>query len=326
MRRVLLLPTALLLAGCGAAGPSRGPASAPVLPDAPAPPIAAAAAPAPDWVLGLLHLAANAGVSSTEGWSCFVRAVPAGSTVPATQQCGPPTPAQKAEVEAQRKAHEAAMQPVAGSEPRVVATLRLANGGTVSFAAWTAAGGKPCWVTEIEVGTSGGGGGPDGPCMREPAPAGAAAVPCDALCLDSSGTGVDRTTYVLAGTVPASAAALRVTLADGSVATYPLAGPPLPGFADRRIFLLGLGASDWRKLELAAGGTVTSTVEMPREQAAFEDCGAKVGRPQPAAGSDLQAAMQPYQDALNSCLQAAGAFGQASAGGSSTQARPTTTP
>ena len=123
MRRVLLLPTALLLAGCGAAGPSRGPASAPVLPDAPAPPIAAAAAPAPDWVLGLLHPAANAGVSSTEGWSCFVRAVPAGSTVPATQQCGPPTPAQKAEVEAQRKAHEAAMQPVAGSEPRVVATL-----------------------------------------------------------------------------------------------------------------------------------------------------------------------------------------------------------
>ena len=327
MARALLLLTALLLAGCGAAAPPRAPASAPVLPDAPAPPITAADEPAPDWVLGLLHPEANGGGATSAGWSCWVELVPEGSTVPSTQQCGPPTAAQKAELAAQRKAYETRMQPAAGSEPRVVATLALAQGGTVSFAAWTTPSG-PCWVTEVEIGTSGAGGGPDGPCMRAQAPAGAAVPPCDALCLDSSGSGVDGTTYVLAGTVPADADALRVTLADGSQATYPLAGPPLPGFADRRIVLLDLGSSDWRKLELVAGGAIARTVEMPREQAAFEDCEATVGRPkpQPSTTPGLQPSMQPYEDALNACLRANGAAAQASAGGSSSRARPTTTP
>ena len=200
------------------------------------------------------------------------------------------------------------VRPASGSEPRVVATLPLAEGGTASFIAWLGGSGQPCWAMEVQVGQGGGGGGPDGPCTRRNTDAGVGRPPCDALCLDSSaGGGAGPATHVLAGTVPASAEALRVTLSGGARATYPLAGPVFPGSADRRIFLLDLGAADWRTLELVDGGAVVRTVRMPAEEVAFEVCSEKVGPMQPVPGNGFdpqaqQQAMQPHADAMNACL------------------------
>jgi hypothetical protein len=341
MRWLLLGAAALLLAGCGGGVSAQGPGSdgSPVLPDAPAPPIAAADGPAPDWLARLLHPQAEsaAGVDSQGTFQfCFgVDAADSNGHTSSTSDCsGKPTAEQLGQLEAQRKAWLEAVAPEAGAPPRVVATLPLAGGGTASFAAWTAVGGDPCWTTEIEVGGGGGGGGPDGPCAHAASPDSRLALPpCDALCLSSSGGGSseENEVYVLAGTVPADADALRVMLAGGAVTTYPLSGPLFPGFPQRRIFLLELGDRDWRTLELVRDGAVVRSVEMPKFQAASEDCRAQLGPPpkpvdMPAGQADLQKLFGPYEATMNACLRAAGALSQLSGTVPSSQPLPTTTP
>jgi hypothetical protein len=305
------------------------------VPDSPAPAIARADAPAPHQSLDLLRPASTAtsGSSGQDVWVtvsnggsvCSFSSGGAAPTAPSTTStCTPPTPEQTARLEAEQKRWLAAVQPAAGSTPRTVATLSLAGGGAVSFVAWKTSSGSACWITQIEVGEGGGGGGPNGPCSRDASaqPTGGDPSPCDALCLDSSGGGDGSTSdYVLAGTVPLTAEAIRVTLAGGARATYPLVGPELPGWSDRRIFILDLGhADDWRTLELVQAGAVVRTERMPAVQAASQDCSAKLGMlPHPTGGTlaEVQASLQPYLDQMNACVRQTLP---------SSQARPTTTP
>ena len=194
--------------------------------------------------------------------------------------------------------------PAPGHEPRTIATLPLADGGTASLTAWTTASGALCWQVDAEhAGGGGGGGGPHGPCQDAPDPKVPGAPPCDAFCLSSSGSGDGQgpATYVLAGTVPADAEALRVTLEGGAVATYPLTGPAIDGLVDRRVFMLELGTHDWRTLELIRDGAVARTVQMPAEEAAFEDCSKKIGPYTPAA-TPPAAAARTFSDLMNACL------------------------
>lgn len=291
MRRVGWLVAVVVLAGCGGGAAVSGPRDAPIAPDRPAPAIVAADEPAPDWVGETLRPPSGPAASST----CLTFSRGGGDTT--TASC---SSEQTATLETRRQARLAAIQPAAGSEPRVVATLGLAHDGTASFAAWEAPGG-PCWMTEVEVGGGGGGGGPHGPCA-DPS--------CDAFCLASSGGGGGAgDEYVLSGTVPAAAAAVRVTLADGSQATYPLDGPLFPGATDRRVFVLDLGATDaWRKVELVEGGAVTRTYAIPKSLAAVEDCQAKLGPPPqpvmtPGDHAGMAAEIQPYTDAIDACVR-----------------------
>jgi len=117
-------------------------------------------------------------------------------------------------------------------------------------------------------------------------------------------------TYVLSGTVSRDAEAIRVTVAGGMTATYPLVGPTVLD-SDRRVFLLELGVNDWRRLELIRGGAVAATAQMPEFTVAYEDCIDTIGPPtQPPASADAQAmfdAMKPYENALMACLRASGA-------------------
>jgi hypothetical protein len=82
--------------------------------------------------------------------------------------------------------------------------------------------------------------------------------------------------------------------------------------SNRRVFLLDLGVSDWRKLELIRAGAVAETAQMPAFIAAYEDCTDKVGPPpQPPADADTQAmidAMHRYDTALMACARALGAL------------------
>ena len=325
MRRPLVGAAALVLAGCGAgtSASRHGSAGAPVLPDAPAPAIVSVSEPAPDWLQHLLQPEPSpAGSVASQGTAQFCFAFGSSDGSSSSDCSGTPTPEQRARFEAQQKAWREAVALEPGSTPRVVATLPLAGDGTASFTAWTAAGGTPCWATDVEFGGGGGGGGPAGPCSRLPSAEGAALLaPCDALCLDSSagGSSEESETYALAGTVPADADALRVTLAGGAATTYPLSGPLFPGVADRRIFLLELGDRDWRTLELVRGGAVVRTVAMPKMQAAIEDCRAQIGPPPKPAGwtgapptqPELQQLFGPYETKLNACLDAAGALPRA---------------
>ena len=118
---------------------------------------------------------------------------------------------------------------------------------------------------------------------------------------------------MLSGTVPADADALDVTTADGATTEYPLTGPVLDG--DRRVFLLDLGAQDWRKLGLVRGGQVVDETAMPAATAAGEDCIDKAGpMPMPPTISatpgplEQTAAMRAWRAAFQSCLAASGAF------------------
>jgi hypothetical protein len=113
---------------------------------------------------------------------------------------------------------------------------------------------------------------------------GAYLPPCAAICLDSQGASSDGAAerYLLSGTVAHDAEAIRVTLAGGRTATYPLVAPTVLD-SDRRAFLLDLGVSDWRKLELFRACAAVATAQMPALTAAYEDCTDKLGPPPPAA-------------------------------------------
>ena len=74
-----------------------------------------------------------------------------------------------------------------------------------------------------------------------------------------------RRAWVLAGTVAADADTIEVTTADGQTAAYPLTGPLLAG-GDRRVFMLELGKTDWRRLVLIRGGEVVDEAPCRRSR------------------------------------------------------------
>jgi hypothetical protein len=313
MRRVAALAAGVLvLAGCGAV---TRPAAAPIVPDRPAPPIAAVDEAAPEDVLWFLRLdfgqepSSDSGtdvVSVSDSEYCFSTS---GDTT-----CPQPTAEQLAEAKAEEQQYVAAITPPPGEEPRVVAKLPLRDGGDELFTVWRNGSGKLCWQTDAVGGDGGGGGGPNGPCLQDARPLAAAPgiePSCDEqLCLASDGgsTGDGPTQYVLTGTVADDADALRITTADRAVATYPVAGPRIPGTRER-VFMLDLGRSDWRTLELVRGGAVTSTAQLPALAAAYEDCDQTIGRP-PLGGDQGpdEAALRAYSLRLDTCLRASGAL------------------
>ncbi len=333
MRWLPAFAAVLLLAACGAATPEQ--AGAPVVPDAPAPPITAVNEAPPEDVAWFLQ--AEFGQDSSpddSGSSSFgvsvceveVRDI-SGLGLPATQDaagssCPQPTAEEQARWRAEEQRYEEAIRPAAGSEPRVVAKLRLGAGGDLLFTAWKSSSGALCWETDESGPDGGGGGGPSGPCAQQAASDAypefslslqTGVPPCDVICLDSDGgeSGDGADTYLLSGTVPRDAEAIRVTEAGGTTATYPLLGPRVLD-TERSVFMLDLGAHDWRKLELIRGGAIVATAEMPTLMAAYEDCAAKIDPPpNPPASADEQAildAMQPYEAALTACLRASGAL------------------
>ena len=229
---------------------------------------------------------------------------PGGTTSTSTT----PTPAQIAEARRQFDVHREKLEPAPGSSPRAVARLPLADGGDTLFVAWHNRDGLLCTYTNTVDAGGGGGGGAAGPCEGDDQ-----GTQCAAVCLSSSGTGsASAERWVLTGTVPADADALDVTTADGATTEYPLTGPVLDG--DRRVFLLELGAHDWRKLGLVRGGQVVDETTMPAASAAAEDCNGKVGPMQwptvSATGPAVEEsdAMKAWNAAFQACLAASGAF------------------
>jgi hypothetical protein len=319
VRLLLGLAAVLVLAGCGAGtgGPGApGGQSAPAVPVQPAPPIVPLDEAPPAEVTRMLDeelapLPADFGKQGAAGSSSvtFLWAVgtqgPGGPTSTST-----PTPAQIAEARRQFDAHREKLEPAPGSSPRAVARLPLADGGDTLFIAWHNRDGLLCTYTNTADAGGGGGGGAAGPCEGDQQ-----GTQCADVCLASSGTGTNTSAerWVLTGTVPADADALDVTTADGATAEYPLTGPVLDG--DRRVFLLELGAHDWRKLGLVRGGQVVDETTMPAAEAAGEDCNEKVGpMPMPptisATGAPVEqtGAMKAYDAAFQACLAASGAF------------------
>lgn len=230
-----------------------------------------------------------------------------------TSTTSTPTAAQLAQFRADLEKRRVAIEPAPGSSPRVLARLPLAGGGNALFVAWHNRDGLLCTDTQVTDGSGGGGGGgTSGPC----ADLGHGEPHCAALCLASDGAGSDMAheTWVLSGTVAAGADSLDVTTSNGTKAEYPLTGPVLDG-GDRRVFMLELGKTDWRKLTLLRGGQVVDEIAMPAFMAATEDCTAKTGSmppPKPPAmpGSALvvpAAEMQAWKTAFEACLTATGA-------------------
>lgn len=167
-----------------------------------------------------------------------------------------PTAAQLAHLQAEIAARRAAEQPGRGSQPRVVARLPLAGGGEASFVAWRNRRGALCTFTQVTDASGSGGGTPGGRCVSTAAHL---SSPCAAICLGSFGEG-DPVRFVLSGTVAAGADALAVTTVGGRTATYPLTGPRL---GTRRVFLLDLGATEWRRLTLYRNGSIVGRTSLP---------------------------------------------------------------
>ena len=328
MRWLLAFAAVFLLAGCGAASPEH--AGAPVVPNVPAPAIVAVNETPPDDVLWFLQdefgqdpAPADPSSSNLGGSVCVMTDTSGSGMTPTltSDSCTQPTAEEQARYQAEEQRYEQAIRPVPGSEPRVVARLRLGGSDDLLFTAWKSSSGALCWEADESGPDGSGGGGPSGPCVQQaqaeayPELAtgiGADLPPCGVICLGSTGGSSDGgvNTYVLSGTVSRDAEAIRVTVAGGMTATYPLVGPTVLD-SDRRVFLLELGVNDWRKLELIRGGAVAATAQMPEFTAAYEDCIDTIGPPtQPPASADAQAmfdAMKPYENALMACLRASGA-------------------
>ncbi len=318
MRLLLGLAFVVVLAGCGAE--TGGPGVAPVrqsVPAAPAPPIVALDEAPPAEVTRMLDeefapLPVDSGLYGAAGptsvifmWGVDVQ--DAGGT-------SAPTPAQIAEARRQFEAHREALVPAPGSRPRAVARLPLADGGDTLFIVWHNRDGLLCTYTSTSDagGTSGGAG-----AVRARATArGRSAQPSASLRAAraarrrSAGSSPERSRPTRA---------LDVTTSDGPTTEYPLTGPVLDG--DRRVFLLELGAHDWRKLTLVRGGQLVDETTMPAGAAAAEDCNHKVGpMPMPPAISvtpgpgEQSPAMQAWESSFQACLTASGAFPDLHAG------------
>lgn len=303
MRLLPGLAVVLVLAGCGSASTGPGKPAAAGAPVAPAPPIVPLDEAPPEPVARMLDMLFAPPSSATSGFDHLQTTITWAAGGPTTTTSAP-TPAQIAEASAQLEAQRRALEPAADSTPRVVARLPLADGGEALFVDWHNDAGRLCTYTSITH-ASGGGGGMGGACV-EPQQA-----QCTAICLASDGSGVlSADDWVLSGTVPADADALDVTTADGATAEYPLAGPVLDG--DRRVFMLDLGAQDWRQLALVRGGDVVAETAMPVAQVAGEECERKAGPmpppptepPTPASGESPE--VKAWNDAFQACLQAHG--------------------
>lgn len=328
MRWMLAVAAGFVLAGCGS-GMSGRPGGAPITADHPAPPIVAANETPPDDIQWFLnqdfkpHDSSSTDDQTGQGTADLV-CTQSGSTGSVTTECPQPSPEDSAKMQAEDDQYTHAISPAAGGDPLVVAKLELGNGDELFFTEWTATTGAACWEIDEEGPGDGGGGGPSGPCrdaavqlaypddyarMSQYAPR------CDALCLDSDSSGAaDPATedFRLEGTVPVDAEALRVTVAGGGTATYPLVGPRLSD-SSLRVFMVDLGNHDWRKLELIRNGSVASTLTMPAFQVTYEDCEQQVG-PMPLDGpslslgdvNDLEKRLEPYNTAMDQCLSAKG--------------------
>jgi hypothetical protein len=234
-----------------------------------------------------------------------------------------PTPAQIAQLQQAERAALDAVHPAAA--PRVIAKLDLGDDRQEILAAWHNSAGDVC-VDSEETDSFGGNGssGPSGPC--ELAAIGIFAAQCTGLCaqflppcnvalclssVDESGDGTHD--YVLTGTVDNRADELDVTDATGMSRAYPLTGPVIPGSA-LRVFMLDLGASDWRRLDLLANRKVIDAQTMPLLQARSEECDSQVAPPDlgawnandPPDEAQTQAAMLTWLQNYNACLAGGG--------------------
>jgi hypothetical protein len=186
------------------------------------------------------------------------------------------------------------MRPVEGAEPRAIAQLDLdseSGSKAVPLVAWRSGAGSLCLAIETKnrwgegafvVGCE-----PDLPA-------------CGDLCLERSayGHGADIK-YVVFGAVAASADELRVIYDNGETVRFPLVGPLVPGSPSSRVFMFELGRRLYRRLELLAGGEVTTSVSISRPDLEWERCLMETegyGRP-------------PTDDVFDKCADRAEALG-----------------
>jgi hypothetical protein len=226
LRAALILCSVLALSACGSSSKSSQPTD--TQPSARVPPeIEAIDEPAPD--AGFKMPPDGVGSSST---LCL-------------GDCKP-TPDQAEKFRRLEEEFEQAVQPAKGTEPRAIARLRLTARGPTARArlvTWRNQSDRVCIETEVEDQDSGSSDGPSGPCVPESR--------CKEICLGLSGDwSGSALRYLLSGIVASEADTVRITLDDGRVVDYRLAGPTVPGFDEYRVFMLDLGRDLDQRLEL----------------------------------------------------------------------------
>jgi len=211
-------------------------------------------------VLGVLALAGCGASKSTETTTetqaatpPAVRAVDEPVTVPppgAMPAMCPdvPVPCQPTPAYAQKL--QQAVTPEKGSKPRAIAELRLPARGSNARArliAWRNRSGRLCLETQVDSVNSD----PFGPCVP--------GRPCQKMCerLLQTKTGGEAL-YLLGGVVASANDRFELTTDDGRLETFGLSGPVVPGFPGYRVFMLDLGRSLYRRLELLAHDQVVA--------------------------------------------------------------------
>jgi hypothetical protein len=191
-----------------------------------------------------------------------------------------------------QKEHEG-MNPAEGEEQRAIARLPLTqDGGAATLIAWRARNGRLCTKVEYrypdrhEFGI-GGGYGPFGPC--EPR------ISCGQICVQRV-IRFSRATAVAAGTVSSSGDQLRIVFLDGKGARYPLRGPVVPGFPERRVFMVDLGQRLYQRLELLVDDETRASVDILREEIEAQLCHRRFPHPNPELQACLRNASQEDKD------------------------------
>jgi hypothetical protein len=241
----------------------------------------------------------HGGAPGSEVEMCFVANAgsavdpPQTTTAPAGNRCDSLTAAEKAKLEKQAQDSRNALRPA--GEPRVVAELPFGHRETLNLAVWGTAAGELCLYAEArldQINTASGG--PFGPCVDD-------SRPCKQICVEEIPTDENGSTVALAGVVPADADLITITVRGGKTHAYPLTGPPVPGFASKRIFMADLGNDRYRHIEVTEAGSVLATLDKDPRIVALEECEPDNG------ASPTPEQMQASKDALQQCLQDHGA-------------------
>lgn len=224
-----------------------------------------------------------------------VESIDEGVTIPPPGSVTPMCPDRPTQQQCQPTPNEAeklqrALMPADSSEPRAIAELKLPTRGPNARArliAWRNHAGRLCLENQVEDVN----GAPFGPCLPSP--------PCRKICLliVQTRTG-EEALYLLGGVVASSNDRLQVTIEDGHVATYGLTGPVVPGYPGYRVFMLDLGRSLYRRLELLAHDQVVAEETLSAAEIRSLRCN-ESPPVLPSQGS-------PSQRSLHKCVQRAG--------------------
>lgn len=224
----------------------------------------------------------------------------------------PVSPELQEEIAASERRWLEAIAPALGSGVRVVARLRLASGSLANVALWRTDAGKLCLAGLVGEGETlswpDDGAGMWGPCLGDEDEDDCAVGICmtwqelscpGEICVGEIEHGGSA---VLLGVVSAEADRLEVEFRDADTRSYPLRGPLVREFPNRRIFMAELGERRHRALELFGGDASLARTELPEHVIGMDECFDRAAAEIERVDGDTRPDVERIERRLRECI------------------------